>query len=268
MASCSRVLGFYNVFGHTNSESNSHFASKHAFKQSASASYLQRLALEQRKHIAKHYIFYKTRSSVNSRSFRIVKAVTTAPVDFHSQNASSASNLKQELRYLNVLQSNLLAAEALPDKIAVLDRQKRVKSFFEYDGNGNASAPLAFDGLGERQLFLLKGLVAIGQEHVLCVESSWLELEGDLESGVQVQSSSPLKRAFNILLNMIEKWDNSGDAVGKQSFLDLKSDKNGSELVNERNKVRQNELLTGLGRLITTLGEMETFYDCIGGIVG
>lgn len=84
-----------------------------------------------------------------------------------------------------------------------------MREFFSTRATG-ASRVLASLEVGCSELFLLKCLVAAGQEHVLRSES--------LESG------------FGVFY---------ADEFGQE-----------------------------LGKLIRTLGEIERFYDCIGGIIG
>lgn len=247
MASCSKVPVLGNVFGR---QKSSHGAET-GFKPPVLTFYCGSSALERR--IPTSYCI-RNRSSI----FGVVKAISTVPTGFTSENsACSPSNLEEEIHNLKILRSSLCAVGSLHDKIEVLDRQQRVKSF--HNGNRRVNYPLAFDGLGERRIFLLKCLIAIGQEHVLSVEPSWLESKGE-----PVRSSSPLKNAFYILLDMIEKWDKSGDSAKDQRYLDLRPG-NGDT---GPSKAGNDEISLSFGRLLLMLEELETFYDCIGGIVG
>lgn len=247
MASCSKAPGLGNIFVRDRFP----YGVESGFKQPVLTLYSQSSALERRN--SQSYCI-RRRSSI----FRVVKAISTVPAGFTSENAAcSPSILEEEIRNLKILRSSLCAAGSLHHKIEVLDRQQRVKSF--YDGNGEVNSPSAFDGLGERQIFLLKCLIAIGQEHVFSVEPSWLESKEE-----PVRSSSALKNAFYILLNMIENWEKSGNSARDQRYLHLRpgNDDTGPDTTGN------DEISLPLGRLLLMLEEMETFYDCIGGIVG
>lgn len=247
MASCSKAPGLGNIFVRDRFP----YGVESVFKQPVLTLYSQSSALERRN--SQSYCI-RRRSSI----FRVVKAISTVPAGFTSENAAcSPSILEEEIRNLKILRSSLCAAGSLHHKIEVLDRQQRVKSF--YDGNGEVNFPSAFDGLGERQIFLLKCLIAIGQEHVFSVEPSWLESKEE-----PVRSSSALKNAFYILLNMIENWEKSGNSARDQRYLHLRpgNDDTGPDTTGN------DEISLPLGRLLLMLEEMETFYDCIGGIVG
>lgn len=116
----------------------------------------------------------------------------------------------------------------MEEKDRVLNSDSRVRDFFrERKGRG-------FDSLGLWEAFLIKCLVAAGQEHVLA------------EAEVEKVSASGLKRALHVLGDMVEKWSLNGNGVA-----------NGGG--GEREE---------LEKLLKTLGEMEKFYDCIGGILG
>lgn len=101
--------------------------------------------------------------------------------------------------------------------------------------------------LGDYELFLLKCVVAAGQEHVLASISESV-VEGDFES-----VRGLLKSALYGLVEMIEKWDVEGGegVVGGRVEEEVEGKEVGS-----------------LRKLLKTLGEMERFYDCIGGIIG
>lgn len=101
--------------------------------------------------------------------------------------------------------------------------------------------------LGDYELFLLKCVVAAGQEHVLASISESV-VEGDFES-----ARGLLKSALYGLVEMIEKWDVEGGegVVGVR----VEEEVEGKEV-------------GALRKLLKTLGEMERFYDCIGGIIG
>ena len=105
--------------------------------------------------------------------------------------------------------------------------------------------------MGLNELFLVKCLVAAGQDHVLDMGFGFREREGD---GVR----SSVKTALYALAEMIEKWGvNNGGNGGREGFAKCQ---NGSVLVDEESE--------DLKKLLKILGEIEEFYDCIGGIIG
>lgn len=90
-------------------------------------------------------------------------------------------------------------------------------------------------------------MVAAGQGHVLGPISE-SAAEGDFES-----ARGLLKSALYGLVEMIEKWDVEEGGEGR---------------VVECKEAVKGEEVGALRKLLKTLGEMERFYDCIGGIIG
>lgn len=130
-----------------------------------------------------------------------------------------------------------------------------MKRFFDSIKNGGFSRVLlASLNLDSYELFLVKCLVAAGQEHVLGFGFEFEPLQSELES-----ARSSLKSAFYALVEMIEKLDvdggggngNGSGHFGKKSSLGLEDEEIGE-----------------FKKLLKTLGEIEQFYNCIGGIIG
>ncbi|KAL7214746.1 hypothetical protein ACSBR1_027016 [Camellia fascicularis] len=168
-------------------------------------------------------------SSSSHPCFRITR-VSTAPVEY-----ASDFDFHREIARLQSLRSQLSNSTTLDDKLRVIDTDSRVKRFFGAHKNG-VSRVFESLNLDEYELFLLKCVIAAGQEQVL--------------GSVEVASSArgPLKSALYGLVEMIEKLDvNSGDGLVKKV---------------------EGEEIGALRILLKTLGEMEQFYDCIGGIIG
>ncbi|KAL5061675.1 hypothetical protein RYX36_023412 [Vicia faba] len=104
----------------------------------------------------------------------------------------------------------------LNDKLRVIDADYRVKRFFR---SSSQNAGLARVLLDSKSLFLIKCLVASGQEHVLCLSETVPELESP------AMASGSVKSAFYALAKMIENifqqfwcwiWeDGYGDEFGK-----------------------------------------------------
>lgn len=128
----------------------------------------------------------------------------------------------------------------------MIDGDKRVKSFFNSRRYGFFRV-LASLNFSEYELFLLKCLVAARQEHVLSLGCEFVD--GEVES---VRSS--VKSALYALVEIIEKLDvNGGGGEGLETNI-------GFALKDEDNR--------DLRKLLKNLGEVEQFYDCIGGIIG
>lgn len=99
--------------------------------------------------------------------------------------------------------------------------------------------------LDSENLFLLKCLVAAGQEHVLCLGETMPAMDSSPMTG-----SGSVKSAFYALAKMIEKMDSGNGNSG------------GFGMGLEDNEIRD------LNKLLETLAQVERFYDCIGGVIG
>lgn len=150
----------------------------------------------------------------------------------------------QELSRLKTLRSRLADSNSLRAKLRVIEGDPRVKRFFNSSSNG-FSMILASLNLTPYELFLFKCLVAAGQEHVLGWGFEFVQSE--MES---VRSS--VKSALYALVSMIEKLDVNGEGSGE---------KIGGVALND-------EDFKDLKKLLKNLGEIEQFYNCIGGIIG
>lgn len=100
--------------------------------------------------------------------------------------------------------------------------------------------------MGLNELFLVKSMVAAGQDHVF-----------DMGFGFEDREMSSVKTALYSLAKIIEKWDFSNGGNGNVG----RENQNGGVLVGEDTQQDFNNLLK-------VLGEVEDFYDCIGGIIG
>lgn len=150
----------------------------------------------------------------------------------------------QELSRLKTLRSRLADSNSLGAKVRVIEGDPRVKRFFNSSSNG-FSMVLASLNLTPDELFLFKCLVAAGQEHVLGWGFEFVQSE--MES---VRSS--VKSALYALVSIIEKLDVNGEDSGE---------KIGGVALND-------EDFKDLKKLLKNLGEIEQFYNCIGGIIG
>lgn len=165
-----------------------------------------------------------------------VSRVSTAPVEYVPP--APDFDFHKEIGRLKALRSRISDCASLDGRIRVVDSDSRVKSFF-YSRHSGFSRFLGVLNLDKFEVFLLKCLVAAGQEHVLG------EFGGDFDS-----ERSSLKSALYALAEMIEKWDvNEGGGGGGGLGLG-------------------EEEIRALRSLLKSLGEIEQFYDCIGGIIG
>ncbi|PQQ16998.1 UTP--glucose-1-phosphate uridylyltransferase 3 chloroplastic [Prunus yedoensis var. nudiflora] len=181
-------------------------------------------------------------SSLSCSPSCCIARVTTVPVEY----APSAPDFDfhQELSRLKTLRSRLADSDSLRAKLSVIEGDPRVKRFFNSSNNG-FSTVLASLNLTTYELFLFKCLVAAGQEHVLGWGFEFVKSE--MES---VRSS--VKSALYALVSMIEKLDVNGEGSGE---------KIGGVALND-------EDIMDLKKLLKNLGEIEQFYNCIGGIIG
>lgn len=172
-----------------------------------------------------------------------ITRVTTAPVEYTLPPPEF--DFRREISRLEALRRRLSDSKCLKDKIKVIEGDQRVKSFFNSRRYG-FSRVLASMNLSEYELFLLKCLVAAGQEHVLSLGCEFVDSE--VES-----AGSSVKSALYALVEMIEKLDVSSGDEGLKKSIGL--------TLNE-------EDIGDLRKLLNNLGEVEQFYDCIGGIIG
>lgn len=167
--------------------------------------------------------------------------MSTAPVEYASPTESEF-DFSIELARLRELRSQLSAARSLKEKHRRLDSDLRVKELFRSGSGTSFSRVLKLLNLDSSELFLLKCLVAAGQEHVL--------YPGEGKEEKHVRSS--IKIALYALVDMIEGLDmNGGEALRNRKLCEIEDAKVGD-----------------LKKLLKTLQEIEQFYDCIGGIIG
>lgn len=173
------------------------------------------------------------RQSPNSLCSPITR-VSTAPVEYAPP--APEFDFEREIARLRGLREALASCGTLVEKLRTIDSDSRVKSFFKLWRNDFAGVILS-----DYDLYLLKCVVAAGQKHVLG------EFGADLENGETEIGRSSIKSALYALAEMIENWDVNGGS--------------GSHGLKDEERV-------ALKSLLKMLGEVEQFYDCIGGIVG
>ncbi|XP_050209202.1 UTP--glucose-1-phosphate uridylyltransferase 3, chloroplastic [Mercurialis annua] len=183
-------------------------------------------------------------------SFLTSTRVTTAPLDYalpppDSNNNNDNNTFSKEISRLKSLRSNLVDCSTLSQKLTVINSDSRVKLFFN-------SKVLNSLKLESGELFLLKCLVAAGQEHVIRLGFEFNEGE----TTTKMSTRSNVKSALYALVEMIERFDFSGSETNVYS--NTNSDGLG---------LREDEI-EDLRKLLRILDEIEQFYDCIGGIIG
>ncbi|XP_028792758.1 UTP--glucose-1-phosphate uridylyltransferase 3, chloroplastic [Neltuma alba] len=187
-------------------------------------------------------------SPLSSSSLLSCCHVARVPTEAEQLSPSATvSNFNHEIARLQSLCSKLTSCSTLKEKLRVIDHDSRVRQFFRSRQNASFSGVLASLNLSSKDLFLLKCLVAAGQEHVLSL--------GFQLGGTEKESTtSSVKRALYALAGMIENLDvndgNSSAAFGKMPV------------------ALEDEDMRDLKKLLEYLGEIERFYHCIGGIIG
>ncbi|KAG2618678.1 UTP--glucose-1-phosphate uridylyltransferase 3, chloroplastic-like [Panicum virgatum] len=152
--------------------------------------------------------------------------------------------LAAEIARLSAARARLRAARTFGDKLRALDADPRVAAFF-----GEESSRGVLGALEPREALLLKCLVAAGQEHVLGDELEWYGGGGGHHEHHHrngASGGSALREALYSLAGLVGKWSSEGVA--------------GTEKGSGEMEV--------LRRLLKFLGDIEEFYDCIGGIIG
>ncbi|KAL0382150.1 UNVERIFIED_CONTAM: UTP--glucose-1-phosphate uridylyltransferase 3, chloroplastic [Sesamum calycinum] len=163
-----------------------------------------------------------------------IARVSTAPVEYAPP--APEFDFDKEIARLRGLREALASCGTLVEKLRTIDSDSRVKSFFKLWRNDFGGVSLS-----DCDLYLLKCVVAAGQEHVL--GEFGVELaNGEIEIG-----RSYIKNALYALAEMIESWDVDGGSRGHGL---------------------KDEEKAALKSLLKMLGEVEQFYDCIGGIIG
>lgn len=97
-------------------------------------------------------------------------------------------------------------------------------------------------------MFFVKCVIVVGQEYVFCVGYEEIFEEEEEEEEYIVRSF--VKIVFYVLVEMIECFD-----VNSSGYKD-------------RSRVLEVENVVYFRKFLMFLGEIEQFYDCIGGIIG
>ncbi|CAM6096695.1 unnamed protein product [Calypogeia fissa] len=222
------------------------------------------------------------------RASRVPLASSTFPITQSPGSEALVTDkwrLEDEILELRGLQSQLQACKNRNEKIAVLDSNKRVRGVFGGVGRPRVfvkpSVGLASYSLDEFDVYILKCLVAIGQEHLL----EWPRGLGDVYAVQEKANPRPIfkspassvKGAFTRLGKVIENleepqgkfWQSMPALVMPWSETSHHHSNEASRLANEVCcDDAEARLLESLQVLIGVLGRLEKFYDSIGGIIG
>ncbi|XP_010554677.1 PREDICTED: UTP--glucose-1-phosphate uridylyltransferase 3, chloroplastic [Tarenaya hassleriana] len=176
-----------------------------------------------------------------------VTRVTTAPVERAAPTPPEPDDFLSEIARLKALRSKLAVSREMQHKDAVVNADPRVHRFFTENRGGFAEV-LGSIGLTSSEMFVVKCLVAAGQEHAFSLgyEEAFVERE-------ESSARSSMKNALYALVEMIERFDvNSNDVEGRR----------------EHGLALSAEEVGHLRKFLKFLEEIEQFYDCIGGIIG
>lgn len=170
------------------------------------------------------------------------------PVEYSTPTPPESDDFLAEIDRLKALRSKLDVSKDPRRKEEVIDADSRVRRFFS-ENRGGLSKVLGSIGLTSKEMFLVKCVIAAGQEHALCV--GYEETFEEEEEEYTVRSS--VKTALYALIEIIERFDvNSSGYKGRR----------------ETRGVLDAEEIDRFRKFLTFLGEIEQFYDCIGGIIG
>ncbi|KAG4975253.1 hypothetical protein JHK87_032074 [Glycine soja] len=197
-------------------------------------------------HSHSHSLSLPSSSSSSQSSCCHVARISTETLEVSPPPPPPGFNFRREIARLASLRDRLAACTTLNEKLRVMDADSRVKRFFR--SRHGLARVLASLQLSSDQLFLLKCVVAAGQEHVLCLgETESLESSASAAAATM----SAVKSALYALAEMIENMDSFNGNGGAGLGMAL-----GDHEIAE------------LTMFLQTLAEIERFYDCIGGIIG
>ncbi|EFH54316.1 hypothetical protein ARALYDRAFT_486043 [Arabidopsis lyrata subsp. lyrata] len=207
-------------------------------------------------HFRKPLLFLPSSSSFSSKfpqseqlcDNHQVRHVSTVPVEYATPTPPESDDFLSEIDRLNSLRAKLDVSKDLRRKDAVIDADSRVRRFFS-ENRGGLPQVLGSLGLNSKEMFLVKCVIAAGQEHALCMNYE----EAFEQDAEEYTVRSSVKNALYALVEMIERFDvNSSGYKGRR----------------EIGTVLDAEEITHFRKFLTFLEEIEQFYDCIGGIIG
>lgn len=227
-------------------------------------------------------------SHTHSTDFSVSAAVATAPRTISNEEEIGPWRLDGLLRNIRALNKVLAEANGLDQKLHILDRFSRVKAIFGCVNN--ASVPsndiisLALDYLNDYEVYLLKCVVAAGQEHVLQSCPLWLNQFDKLG---EVSQNGNAKHVDLGMCDMSKKQqiergaafcrkaagstegsvNAAGHAVNGSAWNVAKQAlPNSNERILGRSHLETSRIR--LKELVKTLHRIESFYNSLGGIIG
>ena len=223
-------------------------------------------------------------------------AVSTAPAARLPVETGSRQSwrLDDEIVDLKELMKRLKMASGLMEKTCVIDNNRRVRSLFGGFGHSgiyvNPLIDLAMRVLSPTELYLLKCMVASGQDHVLDIPPQSLAVfhdlhkhngnEGKKNVGThKLESRNPVKDALSMLANFIESCKDSSEDLSQLSPLQWMTPAKDPETMmtepehkpegrGDESLIIANQFTKSLHTLVHMLERVERFYDSIGGVIG
>ncbi|BFI29308.1 UTP---glucose-1-phosphate uridylyltransferase [Marchantia polymorpha subsp. ruderalis] len=227
------------------------------------------------------------------RSSYVPLALSTLPITQPSPDAEKTEKwrLDDEITELQGLQKQLISCKNLREKISAIETSRRVKNAFNGIGRSGIyvkpAIALAGKVLDERSLYVLKCLVAIGQDHLLdysvALEDAFFvqdESNHRTISSTEGKPVSSVKEVLKRLAKAIENWDGSGNQFWQSmpnlitnwshEMLDFSDTEEtiALESLEDPSDGGEDRVLQSLTDLTKVLERLEKFYDSIGGIVG
>lgn len=223
-------------------------------------------------------------------------ALSTAPAARLPVETGSRQSwrLDDEIVDLKELMKRLQKASGLLEKTSVIDNNRRVRSLFGGFGHSgiyvNPLIDLAMRVLSPKELYLLKCMVASGQDHVLDIPPQSLAVfhdlhkdngdEGEKNVGThKLEPGNPVKDVLSMLANFIESCKDSSEDLAHLLPLQWMTPAKDPEIImtepehktkgpGDESLIIANRFTESLHYLVHMLERVEKFYDSIGGVIG
>ncbi|MCO5573851.1 hypothetical protein L7F22_027626 [Adiantum nelumboides] len=210
-----------------------------------------------------------------NRSLFVSAAVATAPRTSFDEEEVIPWHLDGILHDIQALREALADTKSLEQKLHILDQNPRVKAVFDKRRlHCNAIISLALEIASDYEVYLLKCLVAAGQEHVLCAPSQWISQLGKaLQNALVSQANLGMNGSIKIDPLLERNYSKSGTGQPTSNGIAYGLTQNTLEKDNLAGKdsvggLHNRAIGSMLEGLIQTLHRMELFYNSIGGIIG
>ncbi|KAH7283470.1 hypothetical protein KP509_34G009000 [Ceratopteris richardii] len=198
-------------------------------------------------------------------------AVATAPRTASGEEGTTTWRLDGLLHDIQSLRDALEHTNSLGQKLQILDKNSRVQDVFgDEKMSQNTIISFALENSNEYEIYLLKCLVASGQEHVLRAPSEWLnQFEDTLQNPMDAELESNGNSLTRLDLNGSGKLP-SGHRIFNEVIqsTSLSSEERKYSTSGNTRPSCIGQLKELLNILIQTLHKMESFYNSIGGIIG